>query len=130
MDVSGNGFTVRSDYVNSINNLFKDVGGLAAIKSTVPQEVFAKAINHFDVNVFVANGDLIGGIDLPGIVGPYKVYTEDMIHLCTVKLHKGVFGTTFEEIAYFSKLPLWSILYVSYIDIDSTMRNIQIIKKD
>jgi hypothetical protein len=130
MSIDGNEFTVSSEYSESVNNLFLDTGSLDKIKNEVPGDVVTRVISHPDISVLAEIGDLVCGVELPNIVGPYKVYNKNMTYLCTVNLHRGAFGNTFPEINYFSKMTKWDILYVAYVDIDSNIRNIQIIKKD
>jgi hypothetical protein len=130
MSINQPGFSVNDEYKDSVNQLFSDVESLEKVQNDIPPDVALKVINHPDVSIFVETGDLLGGVTLPGILGSYKVYTEDFILLCTVNLHSGVFGSMFPEICYFSKMDKWEILYVNYNDFRSNSRSIQIIKKD
>jgi hypothetical protein len=130
MQITGSGFSLNEKYEDSINKILNGVRGIASIKEEIPSEILRKILIHPDVSVFVDSKEVLGGVELPRIVGPFKVHNSDFCHLFTVNLHTNVFGVTFPEYDYFLKLPKWNILYVSYVDIDSKFKNIQIIKKD
>lgn len=101
---------------------------LGSIKKaeSLPYEVIYRVISHTDSTHFITSLDSI--IKLVDIVGPYSVYAEDRSFLYTMNLHSGSFGETLIEQDYLFKVPNLSSLFVTYLNTQNTIRNIQLIK--
>ena len=126
MALNGPDYTFDTPFDQIAQSLLADLGSQAAVES-LPYSVLFKVMAHPDETHFISPSKPT--IKLSNIVGPYSVYDEDRCFLCTVNLHSGFFGATLPEISFIRNIPDWTYLYVSYLDSDGIMRDIQLIKQ-
>lgn len=125
MSLTGIDYILEPPFDQIARTLLQELGSEKKVRE-LPYDVLFKVMAHPDETHFISGTK--PSIKLSSIVGPYTVYDESRSFLCTVNLHKGFFGATLPEIDYIRKVPDLTTLFVSYVDSDNLVRDIQLIK--
>jgi hypothetical protein len=124
--IKGPDYSLDEPFENLAKSILSEYGTPEEIK-TLPYEVIYRALTFSDQTKVITPEHPT--IKLTDIVGPYTVCDEDKTFLCKVNLHSGYFGQSFPELDLIYKLKPLSFLYITYLDKNGLLREIQVLRK-